>query len=262
MVRIPGGSFWMGSPEGEGDADEHPQRRVSLSAYCIDRTEVTVAAYSRCVSSGACRPAPTTVQWSGLSDADRTLWSEACTAGRSGMDNHPINCVDWSMATEFCQSQGARLPTEAEWEYAARGGDGRRYPWGNDTPSPSLLNACGSECAAWGRARGRTFRTMFGGDDGWATTAPVGSYPGGASPFGLMDMAGNVWEWVSDWYSATYPPSETSDPRGAQSGDTRVLRGGSWSGNDVAGVRAADRGRDAPSLRYYSLGFRCARGAL
>lgn len=259
MVLVPGGTFRMGSTEGD---DETPQHEVTLGAYCLDRTEVTVGAYSSCARGGGCPRAAGTVAYSGSSAEDVTFWSHFCNGGRTDLNDHPMNCVDWSQASAFCAASGKRLPTEAEWEYAARGNDGRRYPWGNEAPSPTLLNACGSECRDYAAALGRTgWPVMYEADDGWRWTAPVGSFPSGASPFGLQDMAGNVWEWVADTYVADgYARHVPTNPE-VTGDDPRVNRGGSWVGDDPSWVRAAFRGRDAPSDRVSLVGFRCARGA-
>jgi formylglycine-generating enzyme required for sulfatase activity len=224
QVPIPGGTFSMGSEH--GNADQEPVHQVTLSAFCIDKTEVTVAAYRACVQAGKCR-----------SPADN---QSACTWGGSGTDQHPINCVDWNQANTFCAWAGGRLPTEAEWEYAARGSDGRKYPWGNRAPSPIRLN-------------------MSGTADGWERTAPVGSYPKGASPFGVLDMAGNVWEWTADKYYDEYSPEPETNPQNpGDDSSSRVARGGSWSSVDPAEVRAASRKEFQPDAK---LGVRCARAA-
>jgi formylglycine-generating enzyme required for sulfatase activity len=253
MLSVPGGTFWMGSPAGEGDMREQPAHQVTVSGFCIDQTEVTVEAYGRCVRGGPCRPAPTPYEYSNLA-----MFVEFCNAGRSGRDSHPVNCVDWNQANTYCKWSGGRLPTEAEWEYAARGTDGRRYPWGSEAPGPRLLNACGSECVESKRKSGD--KAMFEGTDGYETTAPVGSYPTNASPFGALDMAGNLAEWTSDWYGP-YSADSANNPTGPASGKTRVSRGGSWYSNDPGSVRAANRDWGAPWFRSDWRGFRCARGA-
>ncbi len=265
MVLVPAGTFTMGSQNGQGDADEHPAHKVTLSAFCMDKTEVTVAAYRKCATEerdGAkCATAPTTVQWSG---ADVKLWSQFCNGDKTEKDAHPVNCVDWSQADAYCKWAGKSLPTEAQWEYAARGPGGKKYPWGDDKPGPKLLNACGTECRAMGARLGKSWAVMYEGDDGAEATAPVGKYPDGASPFGVLDMAGNVWEWVADWYGP-YMGSQAPvvDPKGPDKPvekDRRVARGGGWSDNDASWVRAASRSGGDVTDRHGDVGFRCSRG--
>ena len=209
MVGIPAGTFTMGD-------DEHTSKagQVTADAFCMDRTEVTTAAYATCVKSGKCTAANT---------------GSACNADVAGRGSHPINCVDWNQATAYCEAQGQRLPTEEEWEYAARGTDGRVYPWGNAEPAGQLC---------WygeGNSLGKGNRH---------STCAVASFPAGNSPFGLSDMSGNVWEWTSSAYSATDA--------------VRVIRGGSWRSDNPSFVRSANRSRCYPSSQYGSLGFRCA----
>jgi len=254
-VLVPGGAFRMGSSDGEGAPDEQPRHAVTLSAYCIDRTEVTVAAYAACVAAGACSAPPLTVNWSSYSGNEARLFSQACNG--SDRPSHPINCVDWGQAAAYCAWTGGRLPTEAEWEYAARGSDGRIHPWGSEPPSARRLNACGAECLAAARRDGTPRKALYDDDDGWPTTAPVGSYPEGASPFGVLDMAGNVWEWTADWYGP-YPEAAQTDPQGAATGTSRVSRGGSWTSGGAERARAADRDWLDPEIREAGLGFRCA----
>jgi formylglycine-generating enzyme required for sulfatase activity len=247
QILIPGGTFWMGDPD-----YAKPVHKVTLSPFCIDRTEVTVAGYRACVQDGGCPPPSATVDWKDIKPEEKTKWSPYCTWGKRKLDEHPINCVDWNQATTFCEWAGGRLPSEAEWEYAARGKDGRLYPWGNQRPDASRLNACGGEC---GQAR------MYPGDDGWPATAPVGSFPEGASAFGVLDMAGNVWEWTADSF-ADYSDQPVTDPQRLQhDGSPRVFRGGSWTNVDPAWVRAGYRNKRDPGSRTLILGFRCARPA-
>ena len=244
MVRVPKGTFLMG--------DGLDQHKVTLSGYCIDRTEVTVAAYAKCVSSAACQPAPLTASQKGWTDDTAKLFSQYCNGNGNDRQNHPVNCVDWSQAKTYCEWAQKRLPTEAEWEYAARGRDGRKYPWGNDAPSSKKLNACGSECAEiWKRVFNDEPKPMYADSDGWESTAPVGSYPAGVSPFGASDVGGNVSEWTSDWYQ-TNP--------GMASGTERVIRGGGWVDYSDFFETTSHRVRFRPGDRDGSIGFRCVRG--
>jgi len=228
MVYVPAGEFLMGSPAGEGNDDEHPQHQVYLDGYWIDRTEVTNAQYGKCVEAGACRAA---------SCADNGDFNRA---------EQPVICVDWNQAAAYCQWAGGRLPTEAEWEKAASGTDGRTYPWGNQ--EATCQYAVMNDGSGTGCGQGKTW--------------PVGNKPAGASPYGALDMAGNVWEWGADWYGADYySRSPARNPVGPDSGQYRVLRGGSWGGSwngDQDSVRAAYRGRYDPSNARDYIGCRCS----
>jgi formylglycine-generating enzyme required for sulfatase activity len=243
MVGIPAGRFQMGGASGH--ADERPHD-VTLSGYCIDRTEVTVKAYESCVAAKVC------------SAPDRTANRYCELADRA---DHPITCVDWSQAEAYCRWAQKRLPTEAEWEYAARGGDGRVYPWGNQAPAADLSNTCERECVAMAqRERKQRWTAMYDASDGWGATAPVGSFPAGASPFGALDLAGNVWEWTADWYGS-YPGASRTNPHGMRTGSLRVFRGGAWNVRSVELLRATYRNAGTPTTRDVDMGFRCARGA-
>jgi formylglycine-generating enzyme required for sulfatase activity len=246
MVLIKGGSFDMGSNDGE--EREKPVHRVTLSSFCLDRTEVTTSAYERW------RPAPRTVDFKDITEEQRRYGSERCNGGRASQASHPINCVDWTSAKAYCEARGARLPTEAEWEFAARGPAGRKFPWGDAPPNERRANACGAEC----KKAFPNLTTAFDGDDGHLFTAPAGSYPAGATPEGLQDMAGNVWEWVADCYG-DYSSSAQNNPSKEQCSGARVLRGGSWY-NNVARLRASNRHGNGAGVRGDLLGFRCARG--
>jgi len=236
MVHVLAGEFLMGSKgDPDADNDEYPQHTVYVSDFWIDKTEVTNAQYRKCVEAGTCR-APTTCDW-----------GEPTYSGSSKAD-HPVVCVSWHDAKTYCEWAGKRLPTEAEWEKAARGTDARRYPWGN-TFDGSKVNFCDVNC--------EFDRTDSSADDGYQRTAPVGSYPQGVSPYGVLDMVGNVWEWCQDWYDSDYYASSPQrDPQGPSSGSYRVIRGGSWS-NDERNVRAASRFRDVPGFHNRDVGFRC-----
>jgi formylglycine-generating enzyme required for sulfatase activity len=181
-----------------------------------------------------------------------------CNGTRPDRQDHPVNCVDWFQARAYCAFVNKRLPSEAEWEYAARGGDGRLYPWGNEPPTAHRLNACDVECQALGKRMGQRWPAMYQDSDGWGATAPIGSFPAGASPFGALDMAGNVWEWTADWFD-WYQPGDATNPLGAPRGSKRVNRGGGWTNGGDREMRSASRSMNSPTYHDLQTGFRCAR---
>jgi formylglycine-generating enzyme required for sulfatase activity len=246
MVQIPSGAFRMGSRD--GFADERPEHAESVGAFWIDKHEVTVGDYDKCVSSGECRRQKSIRQ----PDADHKF-DRFCNYGRKSRDDHPMNCVDWYQARSYCRWVGKRLPTEAEWEYAARGSDGRKFPWGNEGPNENLLNACGRECVILGAQVGKKWGSMYPADDGWDATAPVGSFPRDKSPFGVLDMAGNVAEWTDTDYAKCY--RDECEPNGKEV----VIRGGAWNDDEQSDIRTSYRNRDVPLLRGSFVGFRCAK---
>ncbi len=257
MVLIPGGEFFMGSDD---DTDvEKPAHHVELSPFCVDLYEVTTARYVACSDAGKCKRAWKTNDWPGITDKEHEVFDPFCSVRDiAGQAEHPIVCVDWEMSDTFCRSlPGGRLPTEAEWEFAARGPDGRRYPWGDEPPGPAYLNACGSECAAWAKEHKVQMPAMYTGDDGWPGTSQVGSFARGRSRFGLYDVAGNVWEWVADWQGA-YGKESQRNPTGPASGKLKVIRGGAWNGGVDSWVRPTFRFMNAPENRSYGIGLRCA----
>jgi formylglycine-generating enzyme required for sulfatase activity len=259
MVRIAGGEFVMGAGDAQGNPRERPAHRVALAPYCIDRTEVRAAQYARCVAdtSGAgCTPAGA-VYAPQLPVAEREVYDRFCNAGHPERAEHPINCVDWFQAEAYCRWAARRLPTEAEWERAARGASGRTYPWGEDPPAPSRLNACGAECTTLGATMGLAWPAMYSGSDGYGATAPVGSFPAGATPEGILDMAGNVAEWVADGF-APYRAEAQRDPTGPAEPVFRVLRGGGWHSHLPARAQGWFRWWDDPAARVTRIGFRCA----
>jgi eukaryotic-like serine/threonine-protein kinase len=230
LLYIPAGEFLMGAAESDKQAfdNEKPQHKVYLDAFWIDQTEVTNAMYAKCMKAGVCH-APSSIQ-----SSTRTSYY-----GNPQFDTYPVVYVDWNDATAYCQWAGGDLPTEAQWEKAARGNDERTYPWGNQSPDKTRLNY-----------------NMEVRD-----TTQVGTYPTGASPYGALDMAGNVWEWVADWYGETYyTRSPDRNPTGPVSGTERVLRGGSWDYEDEPSiVRISARLVSRPGYQYDYDGFRCAR---
>jgi eukaryotic-like serine/threonine-protein kinase len=216
----------MGSLDSDTDAgdEEKPQHLVHLRAYWMDRYEVTNAMYARCVRDGACQPPQQT--------GSKT---HAAYYDEPGYENYPVIFVSWNQAQTYCTWAGRRLPSEAEWEKAARGVDGQIYPWGDQSPTLGLAN--------------------FGGLVG--DTSRAGSYPDGASPYGILDMAGNVSEWVADWYDEDYYASSAyHNPSGPESGEFHVLRGGSWF-NMGRTMRAAFRLWNYPDVHSDTIGFRC-----
>jgi formylglycine-generating enzyme required for sulfatase activity len=256
MIAIPGGSFFMGNDDAL--PLEKPAHQVVLAPYCIDRFEVSVDKYKACSDAGRCKRAGTTNDWPSIEAKDHKVFDPLCNVrDAEARAKHPINCVDWEMSDKYCREQAKRLPTEAEWEFAARGPDGRKYPWGDDDPSAGLMNACGKECVAWGTKNGVDEKAMYDADDGFPTTSPVGSFPKGASRYGVEDVVGNVWEWVADFYGP-YTKDEQKAPTGPAQGDERVIRGGSWNASYASWVRPTFRYKDTPTKRSYGIGFRCA----
>jgi formylglycine-generating enzyme required for sulfatase activity len=227
QVCVSAGAFLMGSTDTDksAKANEKPQHTVTLDAFWIDQTIVTNAMYQKCVQAGKCA-AP-----SDKSSATRSNYYDNAKFG-----SYPVIYVSWDDAQAYCAWAGRSLPTEAQWEKAARGTDGRLYPWGSQAPSCSLAN--------FYRCQG--------------DTSAVGSYLAGASPYGALDMAGNVWQWVADWYSHThyeYAYRQPSNPTGPASGQYKVLRGGSWG---YGNLRTADLNIMDPPGRSSDIGFRCA----
>jgi len=221
MVYVPAGTFVMGDTHGDGEDDERPAHPVSLPAFWLDRTEVTNAQFARFASFA--RDARQARRDTGVME--------------DGKDRLPVVNIPWRVALAYCRWAGKRLPTEAEWEYAARGTAGRKYPWGN----------------TWDERNAR-----FAGNHGSQGAAPVGSYPAGASPFGVLDMAGNVWEWVSSLY-LPYPYLATDGRESLSIQGRHVVRGGSWYLNPWD-LRSTNREFGEPGYRSVYIGFRCAQG--
>jgi formylglycine-generating enzyme required for sulfatase activity len=220
MVAIPAGYFLMGSPRGTGNPEEHPAHERAVGAFYMDTTEVTVGAYRACVEAGICAaPRKTEHHCNDLTDARA---------------KRPVNCIDWNDAVAYCKWKDERLPTEAEWEYAAQGGaEGRTFSWGEENPSHK--NAC------------------FDAPD----SCDVGSFPPGA--FGLYDMCGNVWEWTSTWAGA-FSPTGAASPAEAKDGTRKIFKGGSFSRRWPKWLRVKNRAHWKPTELGAWLGFRCVRG--
>jgi formylglycine-generating enzyme required for sulfatase activity len=258
MAKIPAGQYFQGSDAKDAQANEKPAHNVTLDAYCIDLHEVTAGEYEACSNVGKCKRAGNEVDWPKISPADKKLYSPLCTFGQKEKADHPINCVSWEMSRTYCKAEDKRLPTEAEWEYATRGPDGRVYPWGDEVPTAKHLNACGTECVAWGQKHGAPFEALYQEDDGFPTTAPVGKFEAGRSKFGPYDVVGNVWEWVSDWY-ADYTPEEKKNPTGPEGGERKVIRGGAFNGSYTSWLRPSFRYAQDPNALSYGIGLRCAK---
>ena len=234
MLGVPGGAFAMKKGE------ERPL--LTVAPFCLDETEVTVEAYGACVAAKKCA-APE------REDAS----ASACNWGRGEAKAHPVNCVDWYQATSYCEWRGARLPSEEEWVWAARGGDrALTYPWGNEDPDPTRLNACDQECWEWHK---RTAvhswddnpAPIYPKSDGWPTTSPVGAFPKGRSPLGFLDLAGNVEEWTSSDYGGRYKGNP-------------VVHGGSWMGTFPSEFKVTARAiPSSPNVKGSVDGIRCAK---
>ena len=214
MLWIPPGEFRMG----DEDQKDNPRHSVYLDGFWMYKTPVTVAQFMRfCTATGRAAPNPPSWGWH---------------------DDHPVVNVSWIDATDYAAWAGVRLPTEAQWEKAARGTDSRLYPWGNAWEPSRCAHSVGSARVG---------------------TLPRGAFPRGASPYGVLDMAGNVWEWCADWYEAGYLRTAPGrNPTGPPTGERRILRGGSWNDNMAYIYRTALRFRYEPGGRFISFGFRCA----
>lgn len=225
MIEIPTGWFVMGSAEADADQDEQPVARIFVDGFWIDKHEVTNRRYQRCVDAGACVV---------------PIGSELGDRGRA---DHPVAILSWRQATDYCRWAGKRLPTEAEWEKAARGGlEGKRYPWG-DTLDRDKANFLAEPLSKNSR-----------GTSACRTFPPNG--------YGLYDMAGNVWEWVHDWHSSSYyATSPLNSPAGPREGTLRVVRGGSWLAAETRMLSCSHRHKVPPDTYSYGIGFRIACSA-
>lgn len=227
MVTIPAGPFLMGTQSPKGRADEWPQRTVQVDAFAMDEVEVTNERYMTFVTTTGHRSPP-------------NPYGTGVLVSAKGIEQLPVVQVTWYDAKAYCAWAKKRLPTEAEWEKAARGTDGRTFPWGEDTPTSKRANY----------------------DREWVedkTLHPVGTLPAGDSPYGIKDMSGNAREWVQDWYDPDYyANAPTKNPQGPDKGIVRVIRGGSWH-SPHSDITATARGRGGFALQTHGTGFRCVR---
>lgn len=259
MVLIPAGSFRMGTAD--GPAHETPVHEVELRAFLLDRTEVTVAQFARFVAATGYRTEAEAIGWSGVFDVTRHAWTPVNSATwrfpegpnrPQASDDEPVTQVSWNDARAFATWAGKRLPSEAEWEYAARGGlPEATYSWGHE------LRPGGHPVANWWQG---AFPGHDTGEDGFTGRAPIGSFP--ANGYGLLDMTGNVWEWCADWYAEDYyARSPRVSPTGPEAGQERSMRGGSWmcSENYCSNYRPGARSHATPDTGLNNTGFRLAK---
>jgi len=246
MVLIPAGEFLMGSPDNEGLSNEHPQRRVYLDAYYIDKYEVTNRQFKEFIDATG---RITGAEWKGYGNfwykkhgsvyRMKTFIGASWNYKIENRMDHPVVQVTWNDAKAYAEWAGKRLPTEAEWEKAARGTDGRQWPWGNEFNLD---------------VGGVTVHANFDSEN----TVPVGQFPTGVSIYGVYDMVGNAQEWVADWYAPNYLNQILYNPMGPEIGEFRVLRGGSWVTQHSRYLRCALRNPQAPDYFSNVIGFRCA----
>ncbi len=236
-VFLSGGTYMMGSPEGQGHPREYPMHKEEIDDFYIMKTEVTVAQYQECVEAGIC--------WHNVENI-----GPLCNGNKENMSDHPINCVSWYQASAYCAWIGARLPSEAEWEYAARsGGKDILFPWGNEEPTCEHAAFDEKPAINCGKWKG--------------STAPVCSHPKGNSAQGVCDLSGNVIEWCYDWYYRRYNHRDNQPVPKPVNGATgkeeylRIMRGGGLGSDEP--LRARTRIAHAPEFAYPGLGIRCAK---
>ncbi len=234
MVLVPAGEFIMGYEGGE--RDEAPIHRAYLDSFYIDKYEVTNQQYAAFLNERG-NQIEFSAFWVEFNDPDiRIHETEGVWTADPGWEQHPLIEMTWFGARAYCEWRGARLPSEAEWEKAARGPDGQIFPWGDESPTCEMANFAGCN----------------------HQTVPVGSYPANVSPYGAFDMAGNVWEWVNDWWDPEYYTySNYENPIGPENGDFKVRRGGAYE-ESPAHLRSTYRYHNYPPLTYRTIGFRCA----
>jgi formylglycine-generating enzyme required for sulfatase activity len=259
MVFQAGGSFSMGTDATDRAlTPANPAHVVEVDAFCIDRTEVSLGAYRECSDQGECKRAFRDAWWpQGGSeteawDKSRLEHSTLCNENYDERLEHPVNCVTWAQAKSYCRFRGARLPSEAQWEFAARGSESRAFPWGSAAPASEHLNAAGTEFDAWqGQVGLEQTGSLYELDDGFVGTAPVGSFAAGATPESLVDMAGNVFEWTADGFEPY--PGGSMEPQP----DRRVIRGGAFNSVHPQFADPALRFAQSPNAHSDGIGFRC-----
>jgi formylglycine-generating enzyme required for sulfatase activity len=265
MVLVAGSTFFQGSQsESPLLATASPPHRVEVADFCLDQREVTVAQYQACSNQGKCERAYRDSMWprGSTSTAEwkkqRTLLSDLCNENHADRGDHPMNCITWKQADDYCQQHGKNLPSESQWELAARGVDGRVFPWGDAPPDATRTNACGQECLDRRKEQGLPGdQIMYTSDDGFAGTAPVGRFPAGRTQSGLDDMIGNVFEWTADTY-ADYGEAG----RKKKSNEYRVIRGGAFNSTHPDFANPALRFGQDPQAHVHAIGFRCAQAPL
>ena len=264
MVLIEGGRFFMGTDAGKSVlAMARPAHKVEVARFCMDIHEVTTEDYVKCSDKGECKRAFPESYWPQGSmkksewERARAAFSPLCNFGAEDRGRHPINCVMWAQASEYCKVMGKRLPSEMEFEFAARGSDGRRYPWGDAPPSERHLNGCGKECVEWRAEQGLSaVEPLYPGSDAYVGTAPIGSFPEGRTQAGLFDITGNVFEWTADPFRAYPQPGVDAPPE--EITNNRVIRGGAFNSFEPEHTDPALRLPYDADAYTHGIGFRCA----
>lgn len=267
MAFVEGGKFYMGTDTDDPVlATARPAHPAEVASFCIDLKEVTLDEYRACSTIGECKRAFRDSAWP-QGSTPAAEWRDAmaahgplCNENADDRGTHPVNCVDWAQADHFCKRRGAALPTEAQWEFAARGSDGRVYSWGDAKPTEKHMNGCGRECLAWREQVGLPPNALlYDADDGFAGTAPVASFPEGKTKHGLFDMAGNVFEWTADEYHGYAGDDAAADPKAPR---RRVIRGGAFNSFQPQFADPALRFPQAEDAHTHGIGFRCTAAPL
>ncbi len=267
MAFIQGGKFYMGTDSDDPVlATARPAHAAEVGSFCLDLREVTVDDYRSCSSVGECKRAFRNSEWPQGSTHEQewrdsmAAHSPLCNENAEDRGAHPVNCVDWGQADHYCKRRGGALPTEAQWEFAARGSDGRVYSWGDAKPTEKHMNGCGRECVDWRAQVGLPPNdALYAANDGWPGTAPAGNFPEGMAAHGLLDMAGNVFEWTADEYRG-YAGDDAE--AGAATSRRRVIRGGAFNSFQPQFADPALRFPQDEGAHTHGIGFRCAAAPL